>query len=399
MGNKAKLLVRPLYAFNSNVTYVIAGGLGGVGRSITRWMAARGARHFLLLSRSGVARQSARIFVDELSRQNVQVLAPPCDICNLEKLREVLHEALQIMPPIKGCIQGAMSLRDAIFENMTWQDWAESTRPKVTGSWNLHLAMPPNLDFFVMLSSISCILGGVSQSNYAAGNAYQNALCRYRHTMGLYNTTAINLGMLIDEGIVAEDRELLASMRKMLQFMDTKGREMFALLENHLKPHVQSHVTSDKHHEYDMLEAAQPIFGIQGPAAFIAARKQLPTHLKRPMFRHFQTGNDQKGAQNTRDKGDTDFASTITGAATVEDGAAYIQRWFTAKMSTLLGIKAADLDVSRPVASYGIDSLIGMELRNWFEQQLRVKIPIFELISSSASIGSICLIAASQVFM
>jgi len=105
------LIVKPLYLFDSQKTYVIAGGLGGIGRSIARWMAERGARHLLFLSRSGTTRQEARALLEELNAQQVQALAPQCDITDLKQLRTVVEEACKQMPPIKGCIQGAMVLR------------------------------------------------------------------------------------------------------------------------------------------------------------------------------------------------------------------------------------------------------------------------------------------------
>jgi NAD(P)-dependent dehydrogenase (short-subunit alcohol dehydrogenase family) len=105
---------QPLYAFDSNSTYVIAGGLGGLGRSIASWMVDRGARHLLLLSRSGTSRPRARALVDELVQRGVQVSAPSCDIADLNQLENAVREAASTMPPIRGCIHSAMLLRVSI---------------------------------------------------------------------------------------------------------------------------------------------------------------------------------------------------------------------------------------------------------------------------------------------
>ncbi|KAJ0124651.1 hypothetical protein J7T55_005991 [Diaporthe amygdali] len=386
---KTNLVVRPLYSFNANSTYVISGGLGGIGRSIARWMVARGARYLLLLSRSGTSRPAAQALVDELTSQGAQVLAPPCDITNIDELKNVVEDASQVMPPIKGCIQGAMVLRDSIFENMSWDDWSESSRPKVLGSWNLHLAMPSGLDFFTLLSSISCILGGVSQSNYAAGNAYMNALCHYRHSIGERASSAVNLGMLVTEGVVAESEELLAVMRGMGQFMEIQGEEMFALLEQHLQPRKASE---------DDAESCQPIFGIQLPAAMEAAGKEVPNYLTSPMFRHFHYADtDLKNGRNMASaERQVDFASAISRAETTAQVAGDMIQWLTTKMSRVLGLEIADINASKPISSYGIDSLIGMEIRNWFERDLGAKIAIFELLSTTNSIADLCASAATR---
>lgn len=296
-------------------------------------------------------------------------------------------------------------MQDGIFENMSWEDWSESVKPKVLGSWNLHLAMPQGLDFFILLSSISCILGGLSQANYAVGNAYQNALCRYRHAIGERATSAVNLGMLVTEGVVAEDQELLALMRGMGQLMDIEGSEMFALLEHHLAPRRPAHDSGGPSQAgsrsllYADEEGAQPIFGIQLPAAFVATGKELPNYLMQPHFRHFHYVDTEhkKGAhsKNPAEMG-VDFASAIAGAETTEQVAADMAQWLTTKMSRLLGLEVADIDVTKPISSYGVDSLMGIDLRNWFERELGAKMPVFELLSSSTSMADACGKAAAR---
>lgn len=99
------------YDFDSNALYVIAGGLGGLGRSIAKWMAGRGAKHLLLLSRSGPRDDTHYALLDELARDGVQVYAPACDITSQEALRETLAQCAQNAPPIKGCIQATMVLQ------------------------------------------------------------------------------------------------------------------------------------------------------------------------------------------------------------------------------------------------------------------------------------------------
>lgn len=78
---------------------------------------------------------------------------------------------------------------------MTFDKWQSSTHPKIKGTWNLHQYLPDNLDFFVVLSSISGIIGNPGQSNYAAGNTYEDAVAHYRHARGLKATT-FNIGLV-----------------------------------------------------------------------------------------------------------------------------------------------------------------------------------------------------------
>ena len=101
----------PTYNFDSNATYVIAGGLGGLGRSIARWMADRNVKNLILLSRSGVRSEAAQSTLDDLKAKGVNVAAPSCDVGDMQALSSTLAECRKTMPPIKGCIQASMVLK------------------------------------------------------------------------------------------------------------------------------------------------------------------------------------------------------------------------------------------------------------------------------------------------
>lgn len=102
---------RPTYYFSGSSSYVITGGLGGLGRSIAAWMVERGAKYLILLGRSGTRQQKALEFVRDLETKGIKIAAPPCDICDEEALQSTVTDCLRTMPSIKGCIQGSMVLR------------------------------------------------------------------------------------------------------------------------------------------------------------------------------------------------------------------------------------------------------------------------------------------------
>jgi len=97
--------------FLPDATYVVAGGLGGLGRSIARWMVKKGARSLLLLSRRGYLAADSEEFLSSLHAEAVRVEAPPCDIADASCVERVIRDASSTMPPIRGCIQAAMVLR------------------------------------------------------------------------------------------------------------------------------------------------------------------------------------------------------------------------------------------------------------------------------------------------
>jgi acyl transferase domain-containing protein/NADPH:quinone reductase-like Zn-dependent oxidoreductase len=105
------LAARPVWAFDPQASYMIAGGLGGIGRAICRWMARRGVKNLILPSRSGPKEKAALGLVKELTTEGVNIVAPVCDVASVESLSRLLVDCGASMPPIKGCINAAMVLQ------------------------------------------------------------------------------------------------------------------------------------------------------------------------------------------------------------------------------------------------------------------------------------------------
>ena len=105
------LEIKPTYSFDNNATYLISGGLGGLGRSIARWMVERGARNLILPSRSGPNGQKAQSLIRDLNAAGALIEAPICDVTSLDSLSSILRQCGQAMPAIKECIQASVVLK------------------------------------------------------------------------------------------------------------------------------------------------------------------------------------------------------------------------------------------------------------------------------------------------
>ncbi len=104
------------------------------------------------------------------------------------------------MPVIKGCMNSAMVLQDAIFENMTFEQWQSTIRSKVLTSWNLHRVLSHRLDFFILLSSLAGVIGQPSSANYTAGCAFQDALARQPSSWAKNALTSLDIGWMSNIG-------------------------------------------------------------------------------------------------------------------------------------------------------------------------------------------------------
>ena len=201
--------------FRPDRTYLISAGASGFGLEVARWMASRGARHLVLMSRTGPKTDEERLAVETMMEQGVAVLLAQADVTDPDAVRRLLDRINRELPPLAGVIHGAAVMDDASISAMTMERFERVFNPKAQGAWNLHEAMlvaGASLDFFLLFSSISSVLGFVGQVNYAAANFFQDALAQYRRQRGL-PATAVNLGVLGSYAglsrTVNEDRDVI----------------------------------------------------------------------------------------------------------------------------------------------------------------------------------------------
>ncbi|KAI3010796.1 hypothetical protein CBS147346_1561 [Aspergillus niger] len=365
--------------FSSDFSYVIAGGLGGLGRSFARWMVSRGARQLILLSRSGPSTPTAQALVKDLENLGVRVATPKVDISKINHLKEVFAHLSGSMPPIRGCIQATVALRDNLFENMSHEDWTTSIDSKVAGSWNLHRVLPHDLDFFVLLSSVNGIFGNRGQANYAAGNTFKDALAHHRLAQK-QKAVSIDLGLMVGEGMVAESEFLLTAMRRIGHLMEIAQEELLALLDYYCDPNLPL-LSRDE---------AQVIVGIELPADVTAKGIDLHHSIRRPVFSHlFRMGSRNaieaaKSSSNASDKPEmVDRPTVLKELPSVAEATEQIVEWVAAKIAHVLGLSASDIDPAKPVHTYGMDSLVAVDLKNWFDREIGASITVFDLMGNT----------------
>ncbi len=184
-------------------TYVIAGGWGGLGLAVAQWLVAQGARHLVLMGRRAPG-EEAQQAVRALEDAGARVLGVLGDIGRAEDVaRLVAARAAEGLPPVRGVVHAAGTLADGVLAGLTWDRFAEVLAAKVAGSWELHRQLRDEpLDWFVLFSSSAAVLGSPGQGNYAAANAFLDALAHYRRAQGL-PAVSINWGPWSEAGMAA----------------------------------------------------------------------------------------------------------------------------------------------------------------------------------------------------
>ena len=189
--------------FNPKGSYLVVGGTRGLGLSVAEWMAAQGAKHLVLASRSGDAGEGVREAIGRLEAAGAKVRVEAVDISSEDQVRSLFDRIGAWAPPLRGIVHSAMVLDDGPITQQNRERFLKVTAPKMPGAWNLHKCserLP--LDFFVAFSSVSTLIGNVGQSSYVAANAFLDALCAYRRSLGLPALT-VNWGRIADVGYVA----------------------------------------------------------------------------------------------------------------------------------------------------------------------------------------------------
>ncbi|RCI09139.1 hypothetical protein L249_1549 [Ophiocordyceps polyrhachis-furcata BCC 54312] len=361
--------VRPVprkLRLRSHVSYLIVGGLRGLCGSLAVEMARLGARNVVVMGRSGFDDAQSQIVLKDLSAEGCHADLVRGDVSCLEDVRRAFNKATK---PVGGIVQGAVVLRDRPFEGMSYDEYCAVISPKVAGTWNLHnvaLEMRRELDFFTMLSSISGLIGHLGQANYAAGSTFLDSFAYYRRGLGL-KANSVNLGPIQEVGCLSRHDGLLTSLYKAAW---TPFNEALFLKV------VGISILQQEEEPVNAASCAQLITSIAVPQPPSSALLPRDTRFSSLLFGEGAVPDAARDAG--QDPGNRQMqallvtirsgAADASSAKTIKDAVAdVVNRQFV----STLGLDEP-LEPTKPMSSYGVDSLTAVEFRNWCRAQLAV---------------------------
>ena len=357
--------------FSADKTYLLVGGLGGLGRTLAEWMVRKGARQITFLSRSGADKPDAEATVDWLKARDIQVTVCRGDVTSLA---DVLSCIESCGTGLAGIFQAAMVLQDTPLDQMTYKQWATCIRPKVRGTYNLHKATTQTkLDFFICFSSVSNILGSKAQANYSAANGYIDALMRHRREMGLKGTT-MNCGMIVGVGAVSEDAGLQQIMER-IGYDPVNEQELLYQIE-------EAVIADNSTTSVRGVDQHQIITGVN------LSRKELYWSQK-PLFRNLYANHDFNG-EATQGATNKNLSVLLSATTDPEERTNLVTVAFIERVAAVLAVPADTILPSNPLSAYGLDSIVAVEFRKWFAKQVGVDLALFDVLSAK-SINSLVL--------
>ncbi|MEV0374185.1 SDR family NAD(P)-dependent oxidoreductase [Streptomyces sp. NPDC050636] len=344
-------------ALDPDGTYLVTGGLSGFGAATADWLAARGARHLALVNRRGAAAPEAAAVLDQLTRRGVRSTPYAADVTDEAAVRQVIEAIDATGHPLRGIGHCAMQLDDAPLADLTDDRFAAVLAPKASGADVLdRLTAQRDLDLFLLYSSVSASTGNPAQAPYAAGNAYVEAMTRYRRHAGR-TATAIAWGPIAETGYVARN-DLGAGMTA-IGFEPVTPSEAFGAADH-------------------LLTTETDVAGI-GRYRWGRARRVLPA-LATPRY----AGLIPAGAAES-DDGREELLRSLA-AMPPDDAVRTITDTLARLLASVLRADPEELDPERRLEDLGLDSLMTTEFLLRAREHFDIRISPTELLGGGRAL-------------
>lgn len=339
------------FQLRSDATYIITGGLGGLGLSVAEWLAESGAKQIALLGRREPTEETRNTINDLQAKTGARLACFQADVASQSDLARVIQQMADTMPSVRGVIHAAgvpgestplLELRKEVFDQVSG--------PKLAGTWNLHvLTREMNLDFLVLYSSASAILGLIGQGGYAGSNAFLDGFSAWRNGNAL-PAMSIQWGAFGSVGMGHHQASQERRARSGMMTLDP-AQGITALSQLLRQPRASIAVMN------------------------FSLRRWLETFPQLTGAPYFSTLRQTEQTSSTAQSADEVqiLRKNIEGAPPQKR-----EELLTIEMRAILGqvLKLAPerIGILEPFQTFGVDSLMSLEVRNVLETRLGIKL-------------------------
>lgn len=346
-AEEAAATTTPL-TLDPNGAYLVTGGLGGFGLETAKWLTAKGARHLVLVSRRGIAEDAEQAQIKDLESSGVSIDARACDVSDTLAVAALIAD-INSSTPLKGVIHAAAVFDDAVVGNVTQDQFRRVLSPKVAGGWALHAATQKlPLEFFIVYSSISTILGNPGQASYVAANIYLEGLVEHRRALGLPGL-AVCWGAISDVGYLTRNTETSEKLQNRLGAAALTSDEAMQGLEALLQAQAGTAAVVDL--DWKMLKGGLP--AVRAPKFSELARR---------------SGSSDSAEDSI------DIHELIAGLTPTEVSE-LLREQLAEQVGQVLLIPANKLDLNKSIFDMGMDSLMALELSMLIEEKFGFEVP------------------------
>ena len=333
--------------FNDKDAFLIAGGLGGLGLELTKWLAKKGLKNIFLISRKGMSYSIP--IIEDLKSKKIKITVLKGDISDYKQMKSIFEEVSKAGVTLTGIVNAAGVLDDSSIGNLNKEKFNNVIRSKIHGSWNLHLlSKNENIKWFMLYSSVASFLGSPGQANYVAGNSFVDGLYDYRSLHKL-PVQIINWGPIAEIGLAVKQENRGGRL-------ESEGIKSFSIEEY-----------------IDVLD----ILIHQGVDRFAAMRfnsdqwiKYNPSYSEESLFNRIVNKKDKALNEEVAIK------NKFFTAASFDESVELLKEVLKDSLYQTLKITKSKIDVEAPFVNLGMDSLMAIQLRNRLERNLGILISV-----------------------
>ena len=341
-------------ALPNNASYLVTGGLSGFGLKTAEWLVSKGARHLILINRSGPSTEEAKETIQRLSDQGVTIHALACDITDKKSLALLFADIKKNMPPLKGIVHAATVINDGLIRNMDEAQIRSALEPKALGAYHLHeLTADITLDYFILFSSATTLFGNPGQANYVAANTCLEALASQRRANGL-PATCVAFGAIDDVGYLARHEKIKDALQSRMGGAAMKASIALDALEN-------------------MLVSNRSNLGVLD-FDWHALSRFLPTSGS-PKFNELTKNTSEHNDSRSH----SENIQTLLDELTEEELLTTFIDMLKSEVGEILRIDPNKINPTHSIYDMGLDSLMGVELVIAVEARFGFRLPVMAL--------------------
>ncbi|KAK4098329.1 hypothetical protein N658DRAFT_509667 [Parathielavia hyrcaniae] len=369
----------PSKLFKPNRSYMLAGMTGEMGQSICRWMVRHGAGAVIMTSRNP---KIDKAWIDELEAGGAEIKVAGFDATSREAWVKFAAEIRRDLPPVAGIINGVVVLQDQFFLEMDINTFNGTLKPKVDSTIHLNDIFGDDpLDFFLMFSSLSSVIGNRGQANYNAANAFMTSLVQQRLARG-QAASVLQLGSVVGVGFLTRAGDVMEQILVKYGYLPVSEADLHHLVAQCIMAGLPGSGENS-----DLTTGLRYAYEDEDTGVHWATNPRF-SHMLLPRVKDAVEAGGTKAALSTR--------AQLAAASTHQDACRALADCFGSKLMAMLQMSESSFRPDAALIEMGVDSLVAVEIRSWFLKEIGVDMAVLKILGGASTV-ELCQYAVEQI--